>query len=690
MLTYKKKIQSITCLIVVLAVLAAAGVASASDLMPSGRILLPNLSPDAAKLMPPSFTVRFEGTDPDAPDQLPARFRYIFKAAVTPDGSVIRSPYEYELYHAEVLSLEDPLWTDWMDVSGNPDDLAVTFNDLPANEYFLFSVQFLDQDGAASDPWGYQVSTLHIRVLANFFRPEVTVAEVFLGQTTSGEWSSEIAGGQPLSFSWIASADAYGGQIVSYRHGWDLTNSDDPNDPGWAVPPGLLPENLYAAKRSFQDGVHVFTVRVEDDANQVRVINWTLRVVPFVSPEFQLPLLVLDQVADANVQNWPSQSGEPLNDESYRNAWWQFLADGVGGVAGLNWDRDWKNHTDQVSYSDLVQYKSVLCYAQFNDINQILFQQFRAVNDVDKYVWLAPYQQQGGNFFLAGGGSMESFFENKPNYMIPMIFDTQETTLVVNGVTYEVGFGTTEMPDGSIVQRGPRMYPYATAGISALDWTSPNTKTIYNRSVAARFDRVVDCVGLKGLVLDPAFKANHLVGPGAIADTIWTDAAIDWPDHVAAAADTLGLLTSTFPFRNDEFINANISSRSTVITEQGCADGPGGMCIEPMFEGVARFDYVRQYNRDRGDANWPQSEFADWELDSECGPLALTSYEGVDRSSARTNGKTFGYMSYKNVADKPSGKADVYWGFDPYRFDHAEAQKAVTWVLDYFGLQINN
>ena len=62
---------------------------------------------------------------------------------------------------------------------------------------------------------------------------------------------------------------------------------------------------------------------------------------------------------------------------------------------------------------------------------------------------------------------------------------------------------------------------------------------------------------------------------------------------------------------------------------------------------------------------------------------------GQTRSSGRTNGGTFGYFSYKMTEDKPSYKADVYWGFDPYRFDHNETKKAIRWVLDYFGLQIN-
>lgn len=660
-----------------------------SELVPLGRVLIPNLSVSAAKLMPPTFMVGALGIDPDSPTQLPARYRFLIKSAVTPSGTVISTPYVYALHYAEVLALDDPAWSEWMDVPAAPEEIALEVVGLPDNEYFLISVQFLDQNGATSDPWGYQIGTAHVRILANFFRPDVTLVEPFLGQAVSTTTTSEVAGGQPLNFSWTATADAYAGEIVSYRHGWDLIDVDDPNDLGWAVPPGLGETNLFAAERSFSEGYHVFTLRVEDSANQVRVMNWELRVVPFVSREFQLELMIIDQVVDANVNNWPDEFGAPRNDESYRNPWWHFLADGVGGVTGANWERDWSNHTDEVSFSDIVAYKVVLCYAQFNDVAQRMFQQFRPVNNVDKYVWLAPYAERGGNVFMVGGSSMESFLEGKANYMVPMIFDTTEETLVVDGQVYEVGFGTTELPDGTVTLRGPRMYPYATAGIAALDWTSPNTKTIYYRNQVARFDRTVDCVGLKGLVLDKNFSANHLIGPGVVADTMWTEPEIDWHDYVDAAADTMALFHGTFPFRNDEFVNANISYRATVITTQDCASGPAGKCVEPMYTGVARFDYMREYYRDQGETDWPHNRYSAYELDAGCGPMALTSYEGVGRSSARTNDKTFGYFSYKVIDDKPVQKADVYWGFDPYRFDHTESRQAIRWVLQYMGLQIN-
>jgi hypothetical protein len=277
--------------------------------------------------------------------------------------------------------------------------------------------------------------------------------------------------------------------------------------------------------------------------------------------------------------------------------------------------------------------------------------------------------------------------------MVPIIFDAIETVYIVDGESYIVGFGQIELPDGSVVPRGPTMYPYATAGITALDWTSPSTKTIYGRNRMARWDRKSDCAGLKGLALDPDFRAYHGVAPGAMADTFFTDQVIDWYDVVAADSGNLELFNEqySYQFRNDEFVDGNISSRTTPIVLQECPDipsTPGGMCVEPMFTGISRMDWMREYMWAEGDADWPHSQYSDFELDDGCGPLGTTAYLGIPKSGAPTNDQTFGYFSYKMVEEKPSGKADVYWGFDPYRFDQEETKKAIRWVLDYFGLQI--
>ena len=61
----------------------------------------------------------------------------------------------------------------------------------------------------------------------------------------------------------------------------------------------------------------------------------------------------------------------------------------------------------------------------------------------------------------------------------------------------------------------------------------------------------------------------------------------------------------------------------------------------------------------------------------------------MGRSSSRLNGLGYGFVSYKVIRDKPFQRPDVYWGFDPYRFEEQDARKAIRWVLQYFGLTIN-
>ncbi len=49
-----------------------------------------------------------------------------------------------------------------------------------------------------------------------------------------------------------------------------------------------------------------------------------------------------------------------------------------------------------------------------------------------------------------------------------------------------------------------------------------------------------------------------------------------------------------------------------------------------------------------------------------------------------------GVMSYATVATKPSGRADVMWGFDPYRFDHEAMETLLDWLLEeHFGLAVS-
>ncbi|MBK7671388.1 MAG: hypothetical protein IPJ24_08340 [bacterium] len=680
---------------------------TSTTIVPTCRVNFPSLGGASAYAVPRTVNIGVTGVDPDFELRTPTKVRTLWIPAVDDEGAWVISSYRYQQVYSEILSYDDPTWTPWRPYLPEEEDRVVSIPNQTVGNYFFFATQVQDTAGAVSVGFGYQTEVANVVVRDNIYRPDFTISEPFLGSKSSTEWNSPdggpipIAGGQPLNFSWIANAAAYNGNIVSMQHGWDLIDVNDPNDPGWAVPPGLSEQNRRATERSFNEGLHTFTLRIIDDSNQILTMKATLRVIPFVERPFQLPLLVIDQVEDRNSNAWPSRDGRPMNDQLYRNAFWHFLAEGSGGVADINWARDWKDHTITVRYEDIVGYKAVLCYARNgNNVTQTLLGQFKPVAGREQYVWLTPYQQQGGNFMLVGATSMESFLQyNSSTYMTPLIFNNREDpTFTIFGQSYVSGFGTLTLPDGTIVQRGPRMYPFTTAGIAAIDWTSAPTKHIYARQPQMSVDRSRLCSGLKGLVLDPAFKSNHLIGPGVIPDTMFTNPEIDWRDEAAAAVDTLNLLDQqAFVHDADEFYDTNISgTRSSPIQKQECtgpeyanSSVPNGLCVEPMFTGIARLDWMREVQIARGRTDWPHSRYDDEMLDDGCGSIALTSWDGVERSSARTNGEMFGFLSYKTVPTKQWKAADIYWGFDPYRFDHNGAKKAIRWALQYFGLQIN-
>jgi len=667
---------------------------TSTTLVPTVRGLYPSLG-DVAKYVPSTVTLGYDGVDPDFSLGIPARVRFLWRFAELGEEPNIQEIYTRTQYNTEgvadeLIDFDDPNWTAWFPYGATEQDRRISIPDQEDGRRYLFAIQAQDTAGAVSLGKAYQQQVLNFQVSANSFKPGITASENFLGSTNVNTFS-EIPAGQPLNFQWNATADYYNGTVVTLRHGWDLVDPDDANDPGWSVPPGLTQQNRFSEERAFFEGDHVFYIRAVDDSGQVSVLTWSIRVIPFVNRDFQLPLLVIDQVVDDQSNQWADISGGIYYDkEGYRNSFWHFLADGEGGVEQFDWDNDRFRHIDRIKYADLVNYKAVLIYAR-SHAQQLMFSQFRPTNRNDQFVWLAPYQNQGGNVFLVGQSSMESFLE-VDTYMVPIMFNTTEEYYSLLGTEYVVGFGTTELPDGSEVQRGPQQYPYLTAGISVLDWSTPLNKRVYGSRNLGPDDRNNRCVGMKGMVLDSEFKDHHLLAPGAIADTLFTERSIDWRDFETPNSDTLG---TSFPFNADEFVNANISSRSTPFQIQDCEFNPyTGLCIEPMFRGLARFDWLRNRRSSEGDEDWPQSTYSEYQLNRICGPQALTAViteEGEIQANkaSRTNGLTFGYLSYKTVEDKPGRRADVYWGFDPYRFDHDQSKKAVRWVLEYFGLAIN-
>ncbi len=646
--------------------------------------------------VPATVNLTYEGFDTDFELGVPTHVRFLWIPAEVDDGSGgtfdISNAYLYNQY-PDLIDFEDPLWTSWARYGDDEEERKVSF---PTNDsdgrYFLFAVQARDTAGAVSIGRVYNRQVLNLRISEGQFEPTISASEPFLGLGSSFS-SNNIASNQPLNFQWTVDSSSYAGRVVSIRHGWDLADVEDPNDDGWSVPPGLGEQNRFAEERSYSQGDHSFWIRAVDDSGAVNVLRWNLTVIPFVSRENQLNLVLVDQVVDDQTNRWPNETGSFAYDkEEFRNAYWEFL-DNIGGVENFSFERDRYDHTSgDFDYEVLVNYKAALIMARSHTV-QPMFVNFRPDASGDKFVWLHPYQAQGGNIFLAGDRSMESFLE-VDNYMVPIIFDSTVENFSLGGEIFVVGFGTNELNDGTEVPRGPLLYPYATAGITALDWTIPLNKNIYGRILSADQERKSPCSGLKQLKLAEDFRSHWAIGLGAISDVINTHAGMDWRDPmVGAGLDTALILE--YPFTGDEFMNDKISDRPTAVIIQECDLGYQGQCIEPMFTGVGRLDWMRESIWEAGDDAWPGSVYSSNQLKSICGEMALTTYvpedggEPVPLAAARVTGRVYGYFSYKTIEDKPVQKADVYWGFDPYRFDHAESQKAILWVLgEHFGLPL--
>ncbi len=669
--------------LLVLIVLLSVSQVWARDPVPSVILHAVNAPYNQAVVLPNGYSFLLSTTDEDGMDGIPLKYRYLVKEAVVGDV-LINNRYGFDQHRDELITMDDPLWSQWIDFRlGDEWMPSITMPLLDEETYYIIAAQVLDADGAVSMERTYNESVVNFRVTSSMFRPEILMHEQFMG-TFNSNVQTDIAATMPLNFWLEADAGGYGGSISSFRYGWDIADPDDPNDPGWAID-GVAEELIQVPEQVFTQGMHSLVCRAVDSYGGVRTLTWFLNVIPFVSPENQLPLLFIDQVIDSNSNRWPSSDGSVAFDRAeHRDEYWHFL-DGAGGVNDFVWERDHIGEYQSVDYADIVQYKTVLVTARSHS-NQSMFQEFRPQNGQDKYVWLAPYQAQGGNLFLVGDRSMESFLEVQ-NYMVPLMFDNNEQYYVLEDMNYIIGFGTHVYPDGSSINHGAIMYPYLTAGLSVLDWSVPLGKNIYDRRLPASEDRTSSCSGLKAMVLSDDFRTHHQVGGAVLSDTLYTNADIDWRDGDG------GNLDEEFPFTGDEFIDANITSRPTYWEAQECAEGVDGLCLEPMFTGVSRFDWMRENRWSAGDTEWPGSEFSSNELDGICGEMALTTYDGpggaVPNGTALVNGQTYGYLSYKNVADKPSGKADVYWGFDPYRFNAEESQKSVRWVLEYFGLALN-
>ena len=664
---------------------------TSTTLLPRIRIDRPARLSDYldAQGMPLSPYFGYTGTDPDFVTRQPTQIRFLLKPSWLGDHYV-RTKYEFDSLAEQLIDFTDPAWSDWHPYADTPVQRYVRFPpqarlDAEGRQIvYLFAIQARDTAGAVSIDRTYAETVHNVFISANF-TPLLTVREISLGTRTAHGTTSrsrqDIIPGQSLQFYWVGTAEDYGGIITAYRYGWDIVDPENPDDPGWSVAAGNTPQHRSANAQTFSAGTHNFTVQVWDDTEQLTRFVWTLNVIPIPDPSQQHPVLLVDDVRDHLSWRWRDEFGNPVDMDSYRDAFWNNTLGGSGGVLGYSATEDAVDgETELLTFRRLVNYRTVLWTTRYTQGN-IIWSNFKpATNGTQPYNWLYTYQQMIGNVFLVGAHAMRQFIEEK-NWMLPWVFDSLDE--MIQGTNwwdprFYIGFGLYVQPDGTTGLRGTLRYPYRAMGISVLDHATPQYQIygVSNSSGTGSEARDANCVGVKALVLDPTFKASHMPEGDVFPDTIFTDAGIDWRDRDPDYRDHLG----EWRWGNDEFYNANITTRPNYWQAQMCDEQP---CLEPMFRAYTRFDWVDDLHAQAGDPDWPLSVLSPWsQVIDRCGAYAVE----IGGRTAIT-GKTVGFLSHKLDDARPGRPADVVWGFDPYRFDNQQTRRAIRWLLgEHFGL----
>ncbi len=683
--------------LVTLAILLIATVAMEAQALPVpiitspppvvGQIQSVSLSPS------PNFLV--SGHYPE----LITQYRTLLKPGLLPAGDYTDTRYDFLNHYKSLVGFDDEAWSDWTAWPPGHDHVRVQYADLPERDdqnariHYIFAAQIMAADGAVSLARDYGVQVANFRV-SSTLAPLVSIEHRLLGAWTAQGLNSaanlDVMRDVPGLFSWEADATGYGGFVVSSRWGWDLADPDDPDDPNWQVPPGVDPENWEAGPIPFASGVHTFTIQVFDAAGAETRWVMLIDMVPVPDLPSQLPLLLVDDVADQSSNSWQGADGTPLDNDTYRDAFWEQALAGSGGVAWFDpEDHVIDAENELVSIRDLVMYRAVIWNSRWASAPvTAIASDFRPEADNQlKYTWLGSYQERAGNLILCGERITGAFLEESP-YVLPIVFQSPEGDdwrgyeIRGYGRLVRSGFGFFEGTDEWIY---PWLYPYRNLGLATQDITSPTMSSLYDPAgMEVNLRRKSPCVAVKGLVLDSSFAAAYGVA-GAIPDTIWTESTIDWQDD--PDPNQGDVLTLNYIWGNDELYNEDIAHRNIPYSLQDCDGQP---CVEPMLRTIARFDWVR-YARQLIDPDdpWPEGYYGgQWQptLDEVCGVTGLDLFP----ATARTNDRVTAFVTHKFREQKPVPVGDVVLGFDPYRFDHAAATSMIRWVLgEHFGLTMN-
>jgi hypothetical protein len=370
-----------------------------------------------AARIPPISTFRwtaFDYSDVDGSVQEPDSVSWILEPLEDHNGH-----WQETIGWIRNLPLDSPAWGKWT-WYGAPGDTGKfwTTTPIPLGEY-AFAIRALDEAGAITPVFDERENIRRVLVSDDILGPKVLVRNKYLG-TVSGVGENtpitimDLPPGLPVLFDWEASSSFYDGTAVAYRYGWDIPNLEDPN--AWAV--DWTPFVYFDDEKgevgtgrskssSFEAGVHVFSLEVQDNSGYVTRMEIKLNIIRF---SMQKNVLLVDDFNEGSRSGWynPYSNGVLPNDNEH-DRFWNEMLDGVLGFDPAS-DVIEARGGQLVPLSRFAEYKTVI-WSVRGHVDQR--DNYPLLHDLVLYRPKATGEEAGGKvfpnlitLFMAAGGKM--------------------------------------------------------------------------------------------------------------------------------------------------------------------------------------------------------------------------------------------------------------------------------------------
>ena len=192
---------------------------SGTNIAPTVQITVPSPNHLIATIVPPSFRVRWVGSDPDGPNGLPAKYKFHLFDPSDPS-------FDFNVALANPDSLRRafaPTFPGWESLPGESTSVAVS--GLVEGREYLFVIVALDAQGAYNPVFSLDTNMLRMLCMpANVGAPTLTVSNPTFTYTTDGSGAPdgpvttiEQAALQPVRFFWSAAVPRFAPGIAAYR-----------------------------------------------------------------------------------------------------------------------------------------------------------------------------------------------------------------------------------------------------------------------------------------------------------------------------------------------------------------------------------------------------------------------------------------------------------------------------------------